>query len=263
MTQCCIEALYQLGRSHQPSVDLAKTFERRRCNHREAIAPDECVKDVIGQPFSGATPASYAWSSRDERMVRPADCLRIGPTNKHRYVLAAQSSVLRQILQSVPGLPSIHFNARGVLVLSPPSRATLQHKEEVEQERRMEGGKVLEGVEEGGNVVGGTADASALTGKRGRVKGPNPMSVRKKKKAIGLAEGEKGGEHREKKRKRRRENKDQASSEGEVDDSLRGNAEVKGEDGARRKKKRKRRGKGVVKAAIAEIRDGVRGASSD
>lgn len=48
MTQCCIEALYKLGRTYQLSVDLAKTFERRRCNHREAIEPDDCVKDVIG-----------------------------------------------------------------------------------------------------------------------------------------------------------------------------------------------------------------------
>lgn len=49
ITQCCMEALYKLGRSHQSTIDLAKTLERRRCNHREAIDPNECLKDVIGK----------------------------------------------------------------------------------------------------------------------------------------------------------------------------------------------------------------------
>jgi hypothetical protein len=49
ITQCCIEALYALGKPGQPIVNVAKTFERRRCNHREAIAPDECIKDVVGE----------------------------------------------------------------------------------------------------------------------------------------------------------------------------------------------------------------------
>ena len=33
-------------------MDLAKTFERRKCNHREAIEGDECVMSVVGAYFS-------------------------------------------------------------------------------------------------------------------------------------------------------------------------------------------------------------------
>lgn len=33
----------------QPAVDLAKTFERRKCNHKEAIPGDECLTSVVGQ----------------------------------------------------------------------------------------------------------------------------------------------------------------------------------------------------------------------
>ena len=32
----------------QPAVDLAKTFERRKCNHREAVPGDECISNVVG-----------------------------------------------------------------------------------------------------------------------------------------------------------------------------------------------------------------------
>ena len=48
ITQCCIHELYLQGKTVQSVVDLAKGFERRKCNHREAISGDACLKDVIG-----------------------------------------------------------------------------------------------------------------------------------------------------------------------------------------------------------------------
>lgn len=49
ITQCCIEDLYREGSSQQGAVDVAKTFERRKCNHREPIDGLECVESVIGE----------------------------------------------------------------------------------------------------------------------------------------------------------------------------------------------------------------------
>lgn len=48
ITQCCMHELYLQGKARQPAVDLAKTFERRKCNHREAIPGDECLSGVVG-----------------------------------------------------------------------------------------------------------------------------------------------------------------------------------------------------------------------
>lgn len=169
-------------------VNIAKEFERRRCNHRTAIAPDDCLKDIVGE------------------------------TNKHRYVLSAQSLALRNAVANVPGLPIIHFNARGVLVLSPPSRATLKHKDAQEEARRLEGADALAGVEDGENVVGaGTASNEPV--KRNRAKGPNPLSMKKKKTV------ETGS-----KREEKVEEVEQA-----------------------RKKKNRKRGKGLVKQVKEEI----------
>jgi U3 small nucleolar RNA-associated protein 23 len=152
ITQCCMEALYKLGKTQQQLVDIAKRFERRRCNHREAIDPSACLKDVVGS------------------------------SNKHRYILAIQDPALRNSLSSIPGLPIIHFNPRGVLVLSPPSDATLRVKFKGEEERRLEGVKEMEGVVDGGNVVGSSGQAVHVPAeKRGKRKAPNPMSVKKKK----------------------------------------------------------------------------------
>lgn len=48
ITQCCIHELYLQGNLMQPVVDTAKTYERRKCNHKEAIAGDECILSVVG-----------------------------------------------------------------------------------------------------------------------------------------------------------------------------------------------------------------------
>lgn len=52
ITQCCMVELYQAekeGQLQKDAVTIAKTWERRKCNHREAIAGDECLKQVIGE----------------------------------------------------------------------------------------------------------------------------------------------------------------------------------------------------------------------
>ncbi|GMK56772.1 hypothetical protein CspeluHIS016_0306120 [Cutaneotrichosporon spelunceum] len=203
ITQCCIEALYRKGKEFQHVVDMAKRAERRKCNHREAVDPADCLKDMVGD------------------------------TNKHRYVLAVQSQPLIIKLATTPGLPVMHYNARGVLVLSPPSTATVRAKNAAEEERRAEGVKMLDGVKDGTNVVGAGSGAGGSQGQgRRKVKGPNPLSMKKKK----------GGEEGRK----RKAQEDEVEVEAE--------AEVEVEDEGRRKKKRKRgRGKGAVATAIAEI----------
>jgi len=103
ITQCCIHELYLKGKSYQPAVDLAKSFERRKCNHKEAIPGDECIAAVVGE------------------------------SNKHRYVVATQSQPLRVSLRAVPGVPIVHVN-RAVMILEPASDATLRTKHCAEQD---------------------------------------------------------------------------------------------------------------------------------
>ncbi|PPQ89601.1 hypothetical protein CVT25_012346 [Psilocybe cyanescens] len=142
ITQCCIHELYLQGREQQPAVDLAKNFERRKCNHREPIAGDECLTSVVGD------------------------------TNKHRYVVATQSHPLRVKLRSVPGSPIVHIN-RSVMVLEPPSDATLKAKEATEDSKLHASAPDLALVP---LVV-----PEQRPVKRKGPKGPNPLSVKKKK----------------------------------------------------------------------------------
>ncbi|KAI0824241.1 Fcf1-domain-containing protein, partial [Trametes gibbosa] len=143
ITQCCIHELYLQGQAHQPAVDLAKTFERRKCNHREAIPGDECVASVVGE------------------------------TNKHRYVIATQSQDLRQTLRAVPGVPIVHMN-RSVMILEPPSDATLRAK------ALEEGMALLPSEPEAATLPAAQPEEPSKKKKKGP-KGPNPLSVKKKK----------------------------------------------------------------------------------
>ena len=119
ITQCCIHELYVAGRSQQAAVDLAKTFERRRCNHMEPIPGDECVTSVVG-----------ASAHLMELVVYSEQGFDAGETNKHRYVVATQSQSLRIRLRSIPAVPIVHVN-RSVMVLEPPSDATVKAKKMV------------------------------------------------------------------------------------------------------------------------------------
>jgi U3 small nucleolar RNA-associated protein 23 len=53
-----------------------------------------------------------------------------GKVNKHRYVVATQSQSLRSSLRDIPAVPIVHFS-RSVMILEPPSDATLKTKEKV------------------------------------------------------------------------------------------------------------------------------------
>lgn len=153
ITQCCMEELYLQGIALQPAVDLAKSFERRKCNHRVGIPGDECLMSVVGD------------------------------TNKHRYVIASQSNALRQQLRSVPGVPLVHIN-RSVTVLEPPSEATLKQKGKVEETRQHADApetQLIANITAGPSSEGPKPTSEPLVRKRKAPRAPNPLSVKRRK----------------------------------------------------------------------------------
>ncbi|TKY89958.1 hypothetical protein EX895_001256 [Sporisorium graminicola] len=168
ITQCCMQALYALGKEHQATVTEAKAWERRLCNHREAIDPQECIKQCVG------------------------------PENKHRYVVASEQGELRRDLRlGVPAVPMMHFT-QAVMVLEPMSPLTkskIDEKEDIKLSLPASeagllknqpsidvdiigGGSAAEGAED--KEEGDDSKAAESLRKRKR-KAPNPLSVRKPK----------------------------------------------------------------------------------
>ncbi|GAA5870126.1 hypothetical protein JCM1840_003591 [Sporobolomyces johnsonii] len=253
ITQCCIQALYDAGPEGQAAVDMAKGFERRKCNHFKPRPQDECMAAMAGDD------------------------------NKNRYVFATQSLELRQTLRKVPGTPIVYI-ARSVVLLETPSDQTLAKKTAMESaklhapaaELALLSGQPLpapassdsDSDSDAADTTTGAAEPPTKKKKRGP-KGPNPLSVKKKKKQAPTpgsraAAGKKrpredaGGEVGERKRKR-------DDPEGTVVSMAArgagaGGGGGGGEGGGEARKKRKRRKKGGAAAGAAGGEGGADGA---
>ena len=160
ITQCCIQAIYETN--DQEAIELAKSFERRRCNHppKEAKPPLECLQSVVN----------------------------VNGVNKHRYVVATQNQEIRGCLRKVPGVPLVFMN-RSVMVMEPLSKASQNVSRVQEREKLFKGlndpkfaGLPL--TEQPATATAATVDkegAGAPAKKRKGPKGPNPLSIKKKK----------------------------------------------------------------------------------
>ncbi|SYW77952.1 related to UTP23 - essential nucleolar protein that is a component of the SSU processome [Ustilago bromivora] len=233
ITQCSMQALYALGKQHQSTIDMAKQWERRMCNHREALPTAECIKQCVG------------------------------PENKHRYIVASEQGELRRDLRlNVPGLPMMHFT-QAVIVLEPMSALTRSKIEEKEETKlslpASEAGlfKNQPKVEVdivGGEAEGETAEAAKQgesTRKRKR-RAPNPLSMRKPKSPRLTMEEKLKREQELKKQKQRAAARArmEAGKLGSADSTADGKAGADdGAEGARRKRKRSNKSSSTATAA--------------
>ena len=151
ITQCCMQALYLTN--NQPAIELAKTFERRRCNHniKAPKTPKDCIRSLVD----------------------------VNGQNKHRYIVATQSVELRRKLQIVPGVPLVFMN-RSVMVMEPASDATKKGAKLSENTKLQAG---LNDAKVGYlNKEEDQEDEDGKKKKRKRLSEPNPLRVKKKKK---------------------------------------------------------------------------------
>lgn len=188
ITQCCMQALYLTN--NQPAIELAKTFERRRCNHniKDPKTPVDCIRSIVD----------------------------IDGENKHRYIVASQSMKLRRKLRCVPGVPLVFMN-RSVMVMEPASDAS-KRAAALSENAKLQAGLNDKKV---GYVDKEEAAAEApLKKKRKGPSEPNPLSVKKKKK-----ESEKVKSEEPVKKKRVRHHKSRALNE-EMGTELEGNNET-------------------------------------
>ncbi|KAL8934378.1 MAG: hypothetical protein Q9216_005944 [Gyalolechia sp. 2 TL-2023] len=180
ITQCSIRHLYTLSvpqSEKDPLILLAKSMERRRCNHHELedpLATLECLASVVDPKNS--------------------------KTNRNRYVVASQEDEVRRFCRGVRGVPLIYVK-RSVMVLEPMAEGTIGVKEGIERDKFRTGLRARLGKRKRDNeedrgtdsedrperpiTDGKEQDAEKMVVKRKKSrgpKGPNPLSVKKSKK---------------------------------------------------------------------------------
>ncbi|KAL9016102.1 MAG: hypothetical protein Q9185_006538 [Variospora sp. 1 TL-2023] len=178
ITQCSIRHLYTLPvpqSEKDPLILLAKSMERRRCNHHEledALSTLECFSSVIDPKKSA--------------------------TNRNRYVVASQDEEVRRFCRGVRGVPLVYVK-RSVMIMEPMAETTIGVKEGMEREKfrtglrgrptkrkrvddeDKEAGNDDRSNKEDGDDAGGDEKAKKRSKARGP-KGPNPLSVKKPRK---------------------------------------------------------------------------------
>ena len=116
-------------------IDKAKTYERRRCDHRpedypEPLSTKDCLASVVDPKGS--------------------------KTNKHRYVVASQELEVRKFMRGILGVPLVYIN-RSVMIMEPMAGATAENREKEER------GKFRAGLKRGsGSLKRKREDEEAL-----------------------------------------------------------------------------------------------------
>jgi U3 small nucleolar RNA-associated protein 23 len=142
-------------------IELAKSYERRRCNHHELEKPLstlECLSVVVDPKSNNV--------------------------NKHNYIVASQTPEVRAHFRHIPGVPLVYVN-RSVMILEPISGAS------DDLAIRDEKSKLRAGLKSTASVLGkrlrtdedeqASKDLEQKKKRKSGMKGPNPLSVLKPK----------------------------------------------------------------------------------
>lgn len=174
ITQCSIRHLYTTTPQSAKQINLAKTFERRRCNHHtldQPLSTLECLSSVLDPKSSH--------------------------TNKHRYVVASQDDEVRRRMRTIPGVPLVYVK-RSVMVMEPMADSSEGVREGMERGKFRSGLRSKrdstagfkrkkeddddEGSVDSRGVRGEASEERVAKKKRIRgPKGPNPLSIKKAK----------------------------------------------------------------------------------
>ncbi|KAF2674264.1 hypothetical protein BT63DRAFT_394791 [Microthyrium microscopicum] len=154
ITTCCMRHLY--AEKDAQNIALAKSFERRLCNHHELEDPLstlECLSQVVDG-------------------------------KKHHYVVASQDPEVRSHMRGVPGVPLIYIN-RSVMIMEPMAKSTSDVRLQEERKKARQGLKMrINARTENAAQPVDQQDTQSSEKKRKSKgpKGPNPLSIKKPKK---------------------------------------------------------------------------------
>ncbi|KAI1631673.1 Fcf1-domain-containing protein [Biscogniauxia mediterranea] len=169
ITQCSMRHLY--AHKSASAIELAKTFERRRCGHHpdqypEPLSTLECLMSVVDPKDQGV--------------------------NKFKYCGAINDEDVRAALRRIPGVPLVYIR-RSVMIMEPMAAATAKVRSREErlkfraELKTIGGGKRKRDEDETDDEDGkeptrqvGETNKPEKKKKKGP-KGPNPLSVKKKK----------------------------------------------------------------------------------
>ncbi|OZC08004.1 hypothetical protein X798_05000 [Onchocerca flexuosa] len=150
VTNCVLKELEKLGPTLYGALHICKQFDVESCPHQPMRTAVECMKHMARRMKSRTT-----------------------------FFFATQDNELTEALKQIPGIPILFIKYNAILV-DKPSQATIQEIEKPKDE-------LLE-INELKKALFGESEKPRR--KRKGPKGPNPLSVKKKKRKIQLTNNE-------------------------------------------------------------------------
>ncbi|GBB97222.1 hypothetical protein RclHR1_02940024 [Rhizophagus clarus] len=154
-TSCTLAEVKDQGKDEFDTENALKRFERRGCTHRhKPVSSVECILSILE------------------------------PDNPHNYCVASQNESLRKRFRAIPGIPLLYIN-RTVLILEPPSYATLQKSKQIENTKTHASAEELSFLTKANSDFAiKQTETEKPKKKRKGLKEPNPLSCKKKKMKV-------------------------------------------------------------------------------
>ncbi|KAI9506649.1 Fcf1-domain-containing protein, partial [Coemansia spiralis] len=151
VTFCTICDIRKESEHRAQAIAVSKSFEKRRCLHKDPISGIQCIGEVMG----------------DE--------------NKYNYCVAVQDDVLRAKLRSIPGVPIIHVKQSTMVLerISEAGKAAGAAKAQEKQGLSELERKMLKAVKQKDREAKLALRKPRAKKKIKGPKGPNPLSVKK------------------------------------------------------------------------------------
>ncbi|KAI8974479.1 Fcf1-domain-containing protein [Pilobolus umbonatus] len=149
VTECILKDTKARGHDFTSAYILAQKFEKRKCPHKEPVSGYQCIREIVGKD------------------------------NAQHYFIATQYPKLRDRLRKIPGVPIVYVNVKhltlGMEPMTDISKKLLkQHEEEKVKPADKELFKLKRAVLE--------EPKQPVIHKKRKVKGVNPLAMKKKKK---------------------------------------------------------------------------------
>ncbi|KAI7901095.1 Fcf1-domain-containing protein, partial [Cokeromyces recurvatus] len=153
VTECILNELKSKGHDHTSAYILAKKFETRKCSHKEQpVSSYQCIREAVGDD------------------------------NKHHLSIATQNPKLKDRLRKIPGVPIIYVNVKHQrLGIEPMTDRSKQVMKQHELEKTQPVDKMTLQLKRKVLANEGDEHQQKPKPKKRKVKGVNPLAMKKKK----------------------------------------------------------------------------------
>uniref|UniRef100_A0A915IMA9 rRNA-processing protein UTP23 homolog n=1 Tax=Romanomermis culicivorax TaxID=13658 RepID=A0A915IMA9_ROMCU len=150
VTECVVRELQSLGAPLKGALSIAREYKSLKCKHPRLLTASQCLHNL---------------AKKDKQ---------------EKYFFATQDQILTENLHRIPGKPLLFIKYNAILLEKPTEMSEATKNEQSEAKLNFEGVQKenLQNLLKKNDLLN---DKTEIKKKRRKIKGPNPLSCKKKK----------------------------------------------------------------------------------